>query len=59
MPERAYELRPFHAGDGPGEKGVVFPVVPVTCRVCGNIHFLNAISSGAIEPPTRGSGEHA
>ena len=37
--------------------GASYPVVPLTCQVCGNTYFINALVSGLIEkePPTSSS----
>lgn len=30
----------------------IFPVVPLTCKVCGNVLFVSAIAAGVIPRPT-------
>lgn len=52
--DKLYEFREFRGGrpDASGD-AAVFAAVPVTCSVCGNTHFINAIVAGvlAVKPP--------
>jgi RNase P subunit RPR2 len=47
-----FELREFNNGDHVIGEGKVFPVVPITCKKCGNTHFINPYIFGVIPPPT-------
>ncbi len=49
--EKVFELREFNEGNiviG-GSNSAVSPVIPVTCRNCGNTVFINALSTGLLE----------
>lgn len=49
--DKVFELTEFHDGNmviG----GTLIPVVPVTCNNCGYTVVVNAILSGAIQPPS-------
>lgn len=48
--DKIFELREFEGGNLViGGKSSVFPVIPVTCKQCGNTLFFNAIQLGLIE----------
>lgn len=52
-----FQLLEFQNGDliiGGGQS--IFPVIPLTCDNCGNVHFINAIKAGLIEPNKNGDG---
>lgn len=49
--EKYFELREFNDGNlmlG-GPNGAVMPVIPVTCNICGNTVFINALNTGLLE----------
>ena len=46
------ELRPFRGGNFVIGRGPIFPVFPVTCNVCGNTVFINAVAAGVVLPPS-------
>lgn len=49
--DKLAELREFHHGDiimG----GQVYPLIVLSCKVCGYIHLFNAILAGLIDPKT-------
>lgn len=51
VPEKIFELREFNDGNlmiG-GPNGAVLPVIPITCRNCGNTVFINALFAGLLE----------
>ena len=48
-----FELREFSGGNlviAGGQS--LYPVIPITCNICGNTHFLNALQLGLLEPHT-------
>ena len=49
--ENVFELRQFNKGDLTLGNAPIIPVVPVTCRNCGNTVLLNAMIAKVIEPP--------
>ena len=54
--EKVFELREFNEGNlviG-GPNSVISPVIPVTCRNCGNTVFINALSTGLLEDQATG-----
>jgi len=46
---KTFELREFHEGNMILGVGPIMPVIPVTCKNCGNTIFLNAIQAGFIK----------
>lgn len=45
------EFREFQNGNFViGGKSAIIPAIPLTCRHCGSLHFVNAISLGIIKP---------
>ncbi len=48
---KIFEIREFHGGNlvVGGDGSAIIPVIPITCVHCGNIQFLNAITSGLME----------
>lgn len=45
-----FELREFNNGDLViGGKSKIFPVIPVTCKNCGNTVFISALSTGLLK----------
>lgn len=52
--EKSFQLNEFNNGNlvvgGP-----IIPVVPVTCRNCGNTVLVNGLISGAVEQVPQGS----
>ena len=51
-----FEIREFHGGSFlVGGKSIIYPVVIVTCKTCGNTLFFNAIQLGLIEKKMEGS----
>lgn len=54
--EKVFELREFNEGNliiG-GPDSAVSPVIPVTCRNCGNTVFINALSTRLLEDQADG-----
>ena len=49
--DTVYEFREFRHGDFVIGGVPIVPVIPVTCNNCGNTILVNAIVSGAVEPP--------
>jgi predicted nucleic-acid-binding Zn-ribbon protein len=47
--ERPVELREFHRG-GLTIGGPIYPLLAVTCQVCGNTILFNAIVAGLVVP---------
>jgi len=47
--ERPVELREFHGG-GLTIGGPIYPLLAVTCQVCGNTILFNAIVAGLVSP---------
>jgi hypothetical protein len=45
-----FELREFAGGTIPTE-GVVKPLLAVTCKTCGNVLLMSAITTGVISVP--------
>jgi hypothetical protein len=45
-----FELREFAGGNVPTE-GVVKPLLAVTCKTCGNVVLMSAITTGVISAP--------
>ena len=43
-----FELRQF-AGGGLSTQGAIKPVVTITCNGCGNVLFMNAITTGVVQ----------
>jgi hypothetical protein len=43
-----FELRRYHGGTLVLGGDPIFPVFPVTCNVCGNTIFINAVRSGVL-----------
>ncbi len=51
--DTVYELREFNQGNFVIGGVPIMPVIPVTCNNCGNTILVNAMLSGAIEPPPK------
>jgi hypothetical protein len=47
MDDTIFELRQF-AGGNVATQGAIKPVLTITCNSCGNILFMNAITTGVI-----------
>jgi len=45
---KVFELREFHHGSIKLGQEKLFPVIPVTCKNCGNTIFINAIAADQI-----------
>lgn len=48
--EKVFELREFNDGNivlG-GPNNAITPVIPVTCKDCGNTVFINALTTGLL-----------
>ena len=43
-----FELRQF-AGGGVTTQGAIKPVVTITCNGCGNVLFMNALTTGVVQ----------
>ncbi|HLC88338.1 MAG TPA: hypothetical protein VJG66_04790 [Patescibacteria group bacterium] len=49
--ENIFEMREFKGGNLViGGQSAILPVVPVTCKYCGQIIFFNALSLGILNP---------
>lgn len=49
--DKFFELREFNNGDliiG-GSNNAITPVIPVTCKNCGNTVFINALTTGLLK----------
>lgn len=49
--EKIFELREFNDGNlvlG-GPNNAITPVIPVTCKNCGNTIFINALTTGLLK----------
>ena len=47
-----FELREFMEGNLIiGGDQSLYPVIPITCNVCGNTHFLNPLKLGLLNQP--------
>lgn len=46
--QEVYEIREFHGGSMVLGGGLIVPIVPVTCKVCGNTVNLNPMVAGII-----------
>jgi len=52
--DKLYEFREFRAGlPQTAGDGAIFAVVPLSCAVGGNTHFINAVTAGilSVGPP--------
>jgi hypothetical protein len=49
--DKLYELREFNAGTFT-VGGPLIPLAVFQCTRCGNMHFLNALAMGLIDPKT-------
>jgi hypothetical protein len=49
--DRVYELREYNQGNFVMGTPLV-PLVIIGCSICGNTHFLNAITLGMVDPAT-------
>jgi hypothetical protein len=47
-----FELRQF-AGGGLSTGGMIKPVITITCNGCGNIVFMNALTTGVVQVTTQ------
>lgn len=49
--DKIFELREFNEGNAVigGAKSAVFPIIPVTCKNCGNTVFINALTTGLLK----------
>lgn len=47
--ENIFEMREFHGGNlVVGGQSAILPVIPVTCKSCGQTIFFNALSLGIL-----------
>lgn len=50
-----FELREFTGGTFVlSGNQAIYPVLPITCNVCGNTHFLNPLKLGLLSQPAQG-----
>ncbi|MDF9826222.1 hypothetical protein M2447_000298 [Ereboglobus sp. PH5-10] len=48
VPESIFQLIEFHK-DGVSLGGPVVPVIPITCKKCGNTALVNALTVGVVQ----------
>jgi len=53
LEDALFELREFAGGNLPTE-GAVKPLLAVTCKTCGNVVLMSAVTSGVISLPPAG-----
>ena len=52
------EFREFNNGNLIlGGNSAIIPAIPLTCRKCGSMHFINALKLGIIQPNKQENGE--
>jgi hypothetical protein len=52
--DTVFELRQF-AGGGLATGGTIKPIVSITCNGCGNVVFMNALTTGIVRVAQQGS----
>lgn len=50
--DSVFELRQFNQGDLTLGNTPILPVIPITCKNCGNTVLINAMIAKVIESPT-------